>query len=104
MASVEEILTEMRSNPKGVWFADACRVATHFFGEPRQKGTSHKVWKMPWSGDPRINMQVGDGGKAKPSQIRQLLTAVEQLLSQKKTADPSGAKAARAPNPLKRRK
>ncbi len=44
----------MRAHPKGVRFADACRLATHFFAEPRQNGTSRKGWKMPWPGDPRV--------------------------------------------------
>ena len=79
-ASVDEILAEMRNNPAGVRFADACKVATHYFGQPRQNGTSHKVWKMPWLGDPRINMQAGDGGKAKAYQVRQAVAAIDTLL------------------------
>ena len=82
-ASADEILAEMRSNPKGVRFADACKVATHYFGEPRQNGTSHKVWKMPWPGDPRIDMQAGEGGKAKPYQVRQTVAAIDLLLAQR---------------------
>jgi hypothetical protein len=31
------------------------RVAEHFFGEPR-KSASHRVFRMPWPGDPRINL------------------------------------------------
>ena len=65
----------MRENPKGVRFADARKVATHFFGEPRASGSSHFVWKMPWPGDPRVNLQNA-GGKAKPYQVRQLLAAI----------------------------
>ena len=80
-ASVDEILAEMRANPAGVRFADACKVAIHYFGQPRQNGTSHKVWKMPWPGDPRINMQAGDGGKAKPYQVRQAVAAIDTLLA-----------------------
>lgn len=86
-----EILLEMRKNPAGVRFADACKVATHYFGEPRQNGTSHKVWKMPWPGDPRINMQAGDGGKAKPYQVRPAVAAIDALLARhpaKETAEP----------------
>ncbi len=94
MASVEEILIEMRTHPKGVRFADACKVATHFFGEPRQNGTSHKVWKMPWPGDPRVNMQAGEGGKAKPYQVRQVLAAIDLLTSRERSAEPSGAELA----------
>ncbi len=84
----------MRSNPKGVRFTDACRVATHFFGQPRQNGTSHKVWKMPWPGDPRINLQSGEGGKAKPYQVRQVLAAIDLLLAPKQPGGPSGTERA----------
>ena len=66
VARIETILDEMRSDPKGVRFADACKVATHFFGEPRQRGTSHCVWKMPWPGDPRVNLQRSKDGTAPP--------------------------------------
>jgi len=78
----------MRSNPAGIRFSDACKVATHYFGTPRQNGTSHKVWKMPWAGDPRVIMQEGDGGKAKEYQIRQVTAAIDKFLS----PPPGGAK------------
>lgn len=80
-SSVDDILAEMRNNPAGVRFADACKVATYYFGEPRQNGTSHKVWKMPWPGDPRINMQLGEGRKAKAYQVRQAILAIDTLLA-----------------------
>ena len=81
---IEELLARMRDNAAGVAFADACKVVTHYFGDPRQKGTSHRVWKMPWAGDPRINLQSGENGKAKPYQIRQALLAIDRLLQEKK--------------------
>ena len=37
----------MRGSPQNVRFSDACMVANAFFGKPRQKGSSHRVWKMP---------------------------------------------------------
>lgn len=82
--SVDDLLAEMRSNPAGVRFADACKVVTHFFGEPRSKGSSHHVWKMPWAGDPRVNLQPGSGGKAKLYRIRQALLAIDRLLQERK--------------------
>ena len=86
MASdVDEILAQMRSNPAGVRFADACKVATHYFGKPRHGGTSHKVWKMPWPGDPRITMQAGHAGKAKPYQVRQTVAAIDLLVARQTT-------------------
>lgn len=82
-ATIDELIAEMKQNPVGVRFSDACRVADHFFGEPTQKGTSHRVWKMPWPGNPRVNMQ-DDKGKAKAYQVRQLLEAVERRVGQLK--------------------
>ena len=77
MATVEGIVSEMRSNPKGVRFADLCRACEHFFGQPRQKGTSHRIYRTPWLGDPRVNIQ-DDKGKAKAYQVRQVLKAIER--------------------------
>jgi hypothetical protein len=59
-------------------------VATHFFGKPRQKGTSHSVWKMPWPGDPRVNLQGSKDGNAKSYQVRQLLDAIDRLEGQRR--------------------
>ncbi len=80
---IEELLAALRANPANVRFADLCRVATHFFGKPRHKGSSHHIWKMPWAGDPRINLQDA-GGKAKPYQVRQVLQAIGRLGEEKK--------------------
>jgi hypothetical protein len=78
MADVEDILGRMRANPKGVRFADLCKVCDHYFGPARQKGTSHRIYPMPWLGDPRVNIQ-NDKGKAKVYQVRQVLAAIERL-------------------------
>jgi len=68
----------MRSNPRGVRFADAMKVAEHHFGETRRSG-SHRVFKTPWPGDPRVNLQEGKSGEAKAYQVRQLLQAIDKL-------------------------
>ena len=68
----------LRSNPKGVRFADLARICDHFFGEPRQQGTSHRVYRTPWQGNPRVNIQ-NDKGMAKPYQVRQVAEALERL-------------------------
>jgi hypothetical protein len=77
MGSIEEIVEQMRRNPSDVRFTDICRVCEHHFGEPRQKG-SHVIFRMPWQGDPRINLQ-DDKGKAKAYQVRQALKAIDRL-------------------------
>lgn len=68
----------MRRNPKGVRFNDLCKVCDHYFGKARKRGTSHQVYRTPWPGDPRVNIQNA-GGKAKAYQVRQVLLAVERL-------------------------
>ncbi|MCX5645236.1 MAG: toxin HicA [Phycisphaerae bacterium] len=78
MAQVEDILGRMRANPKGIRFTDLCKVCDHYFGPARQKGTSHRIYPMPWPGDPRVNIQ-NDKGKAKAYQVRQVLAVIERL-------------------------
>jgi hypothetical protein len=77
MSSIEDTISEMRNNPKGVRFSDLCRVCEKYFGQPRQKGTSHRIYRTPWLGDPRVNIQ-DDKGKAKVYQVRQVLKAIER--------------------------
>ena len=52
MAQIEKILAELKNNPKNVNFTDLIKVCNYYFGEPRQQGTSHCIYKMPWAGDP----------------------------------------------------
>ena len=77
MTSFEKLLARIRNNRKGVRFEDASKVAEHYFGKPRVKG-SHNVYKMPWPGDPRINIQ-NVGGQVDSYQIEQLLEAIDKL-------------------------
>ncbi|HSK41967.1 MAG TPA: hypothetical protein VK943_19535 [Arenibaculum sp.] len=79
MAKIDDILRRMRTVPHDVPFDDVAKVCKHYFGEPRQEGTSHKVYKMPWSGDPRVNIQKNKNGKAKHYQVRQIIQAIEKL-------------------------
>ena len=78
MADVEDILGRMRGNPKGIRFADLCQVGDHCFGPARQTGTSHRIYQMPWPGDPRVNIQ-NDKGKANAYQVRQVPAAIDRL-------------------------
>lgn len=88
---IRKLLAEMRENPKGVAVSDAQKIAEHFFGKGRQTGTSHLVFKMPWPGDPRVNLQR-DNGRAKAYQVRQLLAAVDRLEASKVTESETGKK------------
>ncbi len=78
MASIKKILDQMQREPANIRFTDLLKVCVEFFGQPRRAGTSHTVFKTPWSGDPRINIQ-NDKGKAKAYQVRQVLLAIDKL-------------------------
>lgn len=78
MAKVENIVAAMRKNPKNIRFQDLCKVCDHYFGEPRQKSSSHRIYKTPWPGDPRVNIQ-NHKGMTKAYQVRQVLKAIDKL-------------------------
>jgi hypothetical protein len=78
MEKIDEILHKMKRNPGGICFSDLCKVCDHFFGKPRKSAGSHRVYKTPWQGDPRINIQ-NNKGKAKTYQVKQVLSALEKL-------------------------
>jgi hypothetical protein len=78
MAAVDGIVDQMRRSPQGIRVADLCSVCDHFFGQSRQCGSSHRIYNMPWEGDPRVNIQSAKG-LAKAYQVRQVLKAIERL-------------------------
>ncbi|NOS88543.1 MAG: toxin HicA [Methylococcaceae bacterium] len=64
MTSSQKILDQMRREPTNVRYSDLLKICEECFGKPRQSGTSHTLFKTPWPGDPRVNIQ-NDKGKAK---------------------------------------
>jgi hypothetical protein len=86
MARLEEIIADMRRNPHGIRFLDLCRLCDFFFGKARQGGSSHRLYKTPWQGDPRVNIQ-NDKGIAKPYQVRQVLRAIDRLEAERGTPE-----------------
>ena len=81
MTYSNKILDQMRTEPTNVRFSELLKICEEFFGKPRQSGTSHTIFKTPWLGDPRINIQ-NDKGKAKAYQVRQVLLAIDKLKAQ----------------------
>jgi hypothetical protein len=76
--SVEKLVEAMRRNQQNIAFSDLKKVCKHYFGEPRPGSGSHlAIYKMPWQGDPRVNIQ-DDNGKAKAYQVRQVLQAIDK--------------------------
>jgi hypothetical protein len=78
MGNIQDVLKGLKQNPTNARFTDLCKVCDHFFGKARQSGSSHRIYKTPWQGDPRVNIQ-NHKGKAKAYQVRQVLKAIERL-------------------------
>ena len=58
----------MKQSSKDIRFNGLKKVCEFYFGYPRQSGSSHCVFKTPWPGDPRVNIQ---NQKAKAYQVKQ---------------------------------
>ena len=78
MTKIDDIFTQMQQHPKNIRFNDLCKVCDFYFGVARQGGSSHRVYKTPWKGDPRVNIQ-NNKGKAKAYQVKQVLRAIKRL-------------------------
>ncbi len=78
MTRIDSIVTRMRRNPRGIRFSELILVCEYYFGTPRQRGSSHRVYKTPWRGNPRVNIQNYQG-MAKAYQVRQVLEAIDRL-------------------------
>lgn len=63
---------------KQIRFLQLLKICESFFGQYRTNG-SHHIFKTPWQGDPRINLQKLKGNFAKPYQVRQVLRALNKL-------------------------
>ena len=88
MARAKNRIGAMRANPKRVRFADLVALCRVHFGEPRKTSGSHQVYRTPWAGDPRVNIQSFHG-LAKPYQVRQVLAAIERLAEEKAKDTPA---------------
>ena len=83
MASVKKLVMAMRRSPASVRFADLEKVREHYFGEARQRRSSHKVYRTPWPGDPRVNIQDYNG-MAKAYQVSQVLAATDKITDEER--------------------
>jgi len=68
-------------NLQNVLFADLLKICEKYFGKPRIPG-SHHIFKTPWKGDPRINLQNVDK-MAKFYQVKDVKKAIEKIEGKK---------------------
>lgn len=82
MSKIAKRLEQFQRAPASVSFDDLALVCQHFFGDPVGGSGSHRLYRTPWAGDPRVNIQ-NRNGQAKPYQVRQVLAAIERLEQEK---------------------
>jgi hypothetical protein len=75
--TIDDAIWELEGHETNARFQRLVTICTAFFGTPRIEG-SHYIFKTPWLGDPRINLQSVKG-KAKPYQVRQVVRALQRL-------------------------
>ena len=80
---IDELVERLSQHPANVRYKDLCRVCDHFFGRPRRTRGSHRMYKTPWEGEPRINIQ-NEHGCAKVYQVKQVAAALEKLILENK--------------------
>ena len=79
---IHDIIEQLEVETVNVRFSFLLGVCREYFGEPRTKG-SHHIFKTPWPGDPRINLQ-NKRGRAKPYQVKQVIAALKKLADQER--------------------
>jgi hypothetical protein len=77
--SLEEVLRALEGSRANIRFREVVAICTHFFGEPRIRG-SHHIFRTPWPGNP-LNLQA-EGSHAKRYQVDQVIRALRKLQEQ----------------------
>lgn len=79
MKELRATIDDLQQRQASIKFNALVKICTHWFGPPHLNGGSHKVYKMPWPGDPRVNIQRADSGMAKVYQVKQVISALIKL-------------------------
>jgi hypothetical protein len=77
LVTIEEAIQELEGHEKRIRFSRLLVICESFFGKVRIVG-SHHIFKTPWPGDPRMNLQE-EKGMAKLYQVRQVLRCLHKL-------------------------
>lgn len=77
MGAWDKKVARIRKTAGPLPFSEVKLVCDRLFGPPRIHG-SHLIYKTPWRGDPRINIQ-NRNGLVSPYQVRQVAKAITRL-------------------------
>lgn len=78
MGRWRKVLDLMRISPANARFSDLCGLVVHVGFELRRQAGSHRIYRHPRPEIPMVNLQQGSGGKAKPYQVRQVITIIDE--------------------------
>lgn len=79
MESIPKLIAELEQKTENTRFSRLLKICEAVFGSPRISG-SHHIFKTPWFGDPRINLQTVKGN-AKVYQVKQVVQALKKYQS-----------------------
>ncbi|PVZ83535.1 toxin HicA [Serratia sp. S1B] len=79
MKELSNVIESLHQRQANIKFQELVKICNRWFGAPRTSSGSHKVYSMPWPGDPRVNIQRADSGMAKVYQVRQVIAALVRL-------------------------
>lgn len=82
MKEITEDIAVLQQHIASIKFNELVRICDRWFGNPRINGGSHRVYAMPWPGDPRVNIQRGRSNTAKAYQVKQVIDALIRLEGQ----------------------
>ena len=76
---IENLINELTGREKNIKFSRLLKICEDVFGGSRISG-GHHIFKTPWPGDPRINLQKA-GNMAKPYQVKQVIESLKKFRS-----------------------
>lgn len=76
---IGNLLRELAGKEKNIRFSRLLKICEDVFGGSRISG-GHHIFKTPWPGDPRINLQKA-GNMAKPYQVKQVIESLKKFRS-----------------------
>ena len=75
----EKALAELEASGKNTRYDRLETICASFFTARKSSGSSHKVFATGLPVHPRVNIQPGKDGKAKPYQVDQVIEALKLL-------------------------
>ena len=78
MGTADKLIIKAKNSPQNLRFEEFCRLCEIFGMKPRKVSSGHFIYK--YKGSPSYTQSIQNvNGKAKPYQVKQLLTWAERI-------------------------